>query len=58
MEFILAFFLWFMGLLPAIIMTAIVFFINPVLGVLLGIFFVLVAVITSVAKILQIRKGK
>ncbi len=58
MEVLFALFLWALNFLPAIIMTVIVFCINPILGVLLGLFFFLVAVVTAVVQIYKIMKNK
>jgi Ca2+/Na+ antiporter len=58
MELIFTFILSLMNLLPAIIMTIVAFFINPIIGIVLGSLFVLIAIITSIVQIRKIIKNK
>ena len=48
MEKLFALILNLLGFIPAILFTLIIFFINPILGILVGLFFVSVAVITAI----------
>ena len=48
MEILFALLLNLIGFIPAIIFTLIVFFINPILGVMVGLFFVSIVVITTI----------
>ena len=58
MELIMALFLNFLGCLPAILITVVGFFINPILGVGLGLFFFAIAVCSATYTINKIRKQK
>lgn len=58
LELILSLFLCALGFLPAIIMTVIAFIINPVLGVLVGLFFLIVLAVTFIYNIYRIKNGK
>ena len=54
----LGFILGLCGYLPAIIITIIAFFINPIMGALLCVFFGALFIGTCIYKISEIRKGK
>ena len=58
MKLIMVLFLNFLGLLPAIAITALAFIINPVLGGCLGLFFLAVAVCSAIHTIHSIRKNR
>lgn len=48
MEILFALLLNIMGFIPAIIFTLVVFFINPILGVMVGLLFVAISVISVI----------
>ena len=58
MKLIMALCLNFLGCLPAILITVVGFIINPILGVGLGLFFLAIAVCSTIYTMKKIRKQK
>ena len=58
MELLMALFLNFLGLLPAIAITVIAFIIIPILGVGISLFFLVIAVCTAIHTVSKLKKNK